>query len=295
MFTSFQNHARLRFRLVPRGPLLVRSGEASLDPALAEMEFQRTTHEGRRTVFLAGSGLKGAIRAHCERLLRSAGQFACDPTKVEDNDTCGNEESPTRSPADYPFDSQCAGCFTFGSLNSAGRFRVDDAFPGKDVWEETNRTERRTQVGLDRKSQSASTGALFDLEVVVSGGFDVTVSGENFSLWQLGLVLQALEDLDLGLFQIGGLKSRGMGTVGIENLDLDLRTLGGQTGKLAGLRNAPGRYQLPDKDEIDLPSGSEETRAGLFREIHVESEAVGDLRRRLVEGPLTRFLGLEEG
>src|SRR4051812_21926116 len=80
MFQTLQNTIRISFTLEPDGPILVRAQTVGLDPGVADMEFQRTHRNGRSTVFLAGSGLKGVIRSHAERLLRSRGLYACDPT-----------------------------------------------------------------------------------------------------------------------------------------------------------------------------------------------------------------------
>ena len=221
MFRTLQNTATLRFQLVPDGPVLVRAQVVGIDPGLADMEFQRTHREGKSTVFLAGSGLKGVLRSHCERLLRSAGRYACDPTRVRESCGARRDNSPP-PPERYPHDGNCAACFTFGSLRLAGRFRIADAYPTKAEEEVTNRTEVRTGVGIERRSQAASQGVLYDAEVVVGGAFDARVSGENFSLWQLGLVLAALQDLHAGLVRIGGAKARGMGTVKVENLEVEL-------------------------------------------------------------------------
>jgi len=301
MFSSFQNAVEIRFRLEPTGPLLVRSGVVTLDPAVAEMEFQRTVRNGRSTVFLAGSGLKGALRAHCERLLRSAGKFACDPGRTKDprthqklESTCFNR-SLDQSDLDHPFAGQCAACFTFGSVNVAGRFRADDAFPADAAWEETNRTEARTQVGLDRASQAPSQGALYNVEAVVGGGFDVRVCGENFTLWQLGLVLQAIDDLHHGLFHLGGCKSRGMGRVEVAEPKVTLHLIDGN-GTLRGAQKHEGDegdYALPAEPPLTLPAAGQEATRGLFRTTtFAGDEPVSSLRSSLVAGPLRTFLGL---
>ncbi|HBL25934.1 MAG TPA: CRISPR-associated protein, partial [Acidobacteria bacterium] len=59
MFQTLQNTVKIEFRIIPDGPLLVRAQAVGLDPGVADMEFQRTHRNGRSTVFLAGSGLKG--------------------------------------------------------------------------------------------------------------------------------------------------------------------------------------------------------------------------------------------
>lgn len=303
MFRTFENAIEIDFHLEPDGPVLVRSGVTTLDPAVAEMEFQRTHRAGRSTVFLAGSGLKGVLRSHGERILRTAGVYACDPNQRSGSELCFKQRTDdlTKSNLKRPFANQCAACFTFGSVHIAGRFHAHDAYPVEERWAETNRTEARTQVGLDRKTQgpAGGTGALFEVEVVVGGAFAARVAGENFSLWQLGLLLQTLRDVDSGLTRIGGLKSRGMGAVKVKNVSLTFRTLDRRDGFLTGAVIRGGNkyaFTLPKDDVLELPEteGVEETREGLFRTVRVTGEAVHPVAESLIAGPLSRQLGLEE-
>lgn len=294
MFQTFQNSAEIVFTLVPDGPILVRAQSVGIDPGVADMEFQRTCREGRPTVFLAGSGLKGVVRSHCERLLRSAGKFACDPTHTKDQATCGKLKLGAPD-AERPHAGQCPACFTFGSFKLAGRFRVADAYPRKDLWELTNQTEVRIGVGIDRKSQAASGGVLYDTEVVVAGGFETKLTGESFTLWQLGLVLQALADLDAGFVRIGGNKARGMGNVRVTDLRVTMSSLDRRKGFLCGARKdgrAQHDYGLPERDEIQAPEGASEATVGLFRVVTYEGASVASLRDRLVQQSLRPYLGL---
>jgi CRISPR-associated RAMP protein (TIGR02581 family) len=294
MFRTLQNLADLRVTLRPDGPLLVRAQSVGIDPGLADMEFQRTHRDGKNTVFLAGSGLKGVLRSHCERLLRSAHRFACDPTKVREPSTCGaRKESDPPDPVRYPHALQCAACFTFGSLKMAGRFRIADAYPAEGEMEAANRTEVRTGVGIDRKSQAASPGVLYDTEVVVGGAFELRIGGENFSLWQLGLVLAALDHLDSGLVRIGGAKARGMGTVTLEDWSVGLGFLDDHAGTLTGARPLEPddqRYRLPADDVLDAPPGFELEDRGLFRGLRYRGDPARGLATALINGPLTTYL-----
>lgn len=293
MFQTLQNTASIDFTLVPDGPILVRAQTVGIDPGIADMEFQRTHRNGKSTVFLAGSGLKGVLRSHCERLLRSspAGRFACDPTLSKER--CGDLGSPQR---DRPHAGQCGACFTFGSLGLAGRFRISDAYPKKGLEVETNRTEVRTGVGIDRRSQAAATkqGVLYDSEVVVDGGFQARISGENFSLWQLGLVLAALQDLDSGLVRIGGAKARGMGSVKVQNCSVELGFLN-KSVEITGARQMQTdrwRYGLPENDSISAPTGGQASHRGVFRALQYKDDtAFKALASALIDGPLQTYLG----
>lgn len=294
MFRTLQNTAKLQFTLVPDGPIIVRAQSVGIDPGPADMEFQRTRRNGKSTVFLAGSGLKGVLRSHCERILRSTDHFACDPTQVQDRArTCGSRRNAPPDPRNYPHDDNCPACFTFGSLKMAGRFRISDAFPAQGLEELTNRTEVRAGVGIERRSQAASSGVLYDTEVVVGGGFEVRISAENYSLWQLGLMLEALRDLDRGLVRIGGGKARGMGNVKVKDLSVELGFLDSQAGKLNGARRTDHEakdYGLPDNDVMDSPVPGETASSGLFRVIRYEGEDATRLEEALIAGPLRTYL-----
>ena len=301
MFRTLQNIFSFDFTLIPEGPVLVRAQSVGLDPGLADMEFQRTTRNGKRTVFLAGSGLKGVLRAHVERLLRSAGRFACDPTDTRNRDVCGHFRR--RLGQDYsskrPHAGQCAACYTFGSLKLAGRFRIGDAYPTADRSQETNITEVRAGVGIERKSQGAAGGVLYDAEVVVRGGFAARLTGENFSLWQIAVILQTLADLDDGFIQIGGCKSRGMGTVKVCDPRVQFRFLNRQEGLLTGAEQAGTyNYDLPRDDNVAIQETLaaagrpvEQEDDGLFRSVVYAGDAVALLRRKLMAGPFRRYVG----
>ena len=292
MFRTLQNLVNIHALLIPDGPLLIRAQSVGIDPGLADMEFQRTRRDGTSTVFLAGSGLKGVLRSHCERLLRSSNRFACDPTRVRES--CGAMREAAPDPIRYPHADNCAACFTFGSLKMAGRFRIADAYPAAGHEAEANRTEVRTGVGIDRKSQAASQGVLYDAEVVVGGAFELRVSGENFSLWQLGLVLTALQDLDSGLVRIGGAKARGMGTVRIDGGSVEMSFLNADRGRLTGARQVEregANYRLPLDDGLAPPAGGQESSRGLFRVVRYEgADSVRALAAALTEGPLRSYL-----
>lgn len=316
MFQTLQNTISIRFQLVPDGPIQVRAQSVGLDPGVADMEFQRTHREGGSTVFLAGSGLKGVLRSHAERLLRSNERHACDPTVTKNYEAgaaCGSfrlNDPSRKDRTKRPHNGQCGACFTFGSLHLAGRFRIGDAYPSKGLEKETNLTEVRTGVGIDRRSQGAQKGVLYDSEVVVRGGFDVRLQGENFSLWQAGLVFAVLEDLNVGLIRIGGGKARGLGAVKVVGLTAELGFLDRSDGKLTGARamgSPADDYGLPATDEIAAPPGGMASRRGLFRTMTYESSSspsntsapvegaessgtVEALARALVDGPLARYL-----
>ncbi len=291
MFDTMLNHALLSFRLRPAGPVLIRRGGHGTDPSRPDLEWVRTSTNGQETVYLPGSSLKGVIRAHAERLLRGMARRVCDP--FDHHGAC----QKTGGDGAETYSSLCAACRTFGSLSVAGRVRIGDALPVPQQFAATNRTEVRHGVALSRDKQDPVRGALFDLEAVTEGAFQVRVLAENYETWQLGLVLQVLDDLHAGLIQIGSGKSRGFGDVTVEDLSADLRVLG----KGPKDRTLPGagallntaeaeRHDLDPSDHVALPEGVDWARSGVFARAVVPTGTCMDgLRKVLATDALARF------
>jgi CRISPR/Cas system CSM-associated protein Csm3 (group 7 of RAMP superfamily) len=60
------------YTIRPNGPIMVKAGESGgSDPTRPSMEFVRTYRNGKPQVYLPGPSLKGALRAHAERIGRS--------------------------------------------------------------------------------------------------------------------------------------------------------------------------------------------------------------------------------
>ena len=73
MHKRFVNHCTIDLTLIPCGPILIKSGKEGADPTKPDMEFVETYHAGGRSIYLPGSSLKGALRAHAERIVRTIG------------------------------------------------------------------------------------------------------------------------------------------------------------------------------------------------------------------------------
>lgn len=108
-----------------------------------------------------------------------------------------------------------------------GRTSPRDLFP----WDETtsersvpegdnqrraNRLEMRHGVSIDRISGSVRHGP-FEQEMVPAGiSFWGEIALENYQSWQLGLLAQALGEVNDGFAQLGSTKSRGLGVAKLE-------------------------------------------------------------------------------
>jgi CRISPR/Cas system CSM-associated protein Csm3 (group 7 of RAMP superfamily) len=214
MHKRLVNHCTIELTIIPDGPILIKSGQEGAAPAKPDMEFVETYHAQGKTIYLPGSSLKGAIRAHAERIVR----------------TVGGEERNTRQPVWTPKDplsktayeyldkyedtaaiykDSCTISQLFGNTAIASRLRIEDAYPTGEV-----KLEERNGVAIDRVFGSVAVGP-FNYQVCTKGEFKTRIHLKNFTLAQLGLLGLVLRDLNDGWFGLGFAKSRGLGTVAV--------------------------------------------------------------------------------
>lgn len=228
MHKRLVNHCTIDLTLIPQGPVLVKSGKEGADPTKPDMEFVETYHAGGRSIFFPGSSLKGSLRAHAERIVRTIGSEQ-RPQKLLDLDPKDNPKIPlwATDPLDrksYTYlekqtDTQKIyrwSSFTdqlFGSVAIASRLRIEDAYP--DPEKPKPRLEERNGVAIDRVFGSVAVGP-FNYQVCTEGEFNTKIHLKNFTLEQLGLLGLVLRDLNDGWFGLGFAKSRGLGLVAVK-------------------------------------------------------------------------------
>ncbi len=218
MHKRLVNQCIIELSLIPDGPILIKSGKEGADPTKPQMEFVETYHAGGRSIYLPGSSLKGAIRAHAERIVRTVGKdsnpndsqilWASNPLKKDEYEYLNDKK--LTAPVIYQQSS-----FTdqiFGSIYIASRLRIEDAYPDKS---KPLKIEERNGVAIDRVFGSVAVGP-FDYQVCTAGEFRTKIHLKNFSLAQLGLIGLVLRDLNDGWFAIGFAKSRGLGSVKVQ-------------------------------------------------------------------------------
>lgn len=211
MHKKLVNHCTIDLTIIPDGPILIKSGKEGADPTKPDMEFVETYHAGGRTIYLPGSSLKGAIRAHAERIVRTVGGdnntqklWASDPMK---GDYLPKNLSSHEIYKQSSFTDQM-----FGNTSIASRIRIEDAYPDNS---KPLKTEERNGVAIDRVFGSVAVGP-FNYQVCTAGEFKTKLHLKNFTLAQLGLIGLVLRDLNDGWFGLGFAKSRGLGTVKIQ-------------------------------------------------------------------------------
>jgi CRISPR-associated RAMP protein (TIGR02581 family) len=185
----------------------------------------RTIHDGKETIYLPGSSIKGVFRSRYEHVMRAVGQYVCDTFDSKHNDTCNKnirkEENDPKINRHLDGAERyalcCEACKLFGTLVLGGRISFADAYPVGE-W----KVGMRHGVGIDRVTGAAFPGALYDIETLENGSFTVKCKMMNFRLYQLRTVMWVLEDIEDGLvtFGMGGSRGNGqMRIVGDVNLD----------------------------------------------------------------------------
>ncbi|EAW35832.1 RAMP superfamily CRISPR-associated protein [Lyngbya sp. PCC 8106] len=217
MHKKLVNHCTINLTIIPDGPILIKSGKEGADPTKPDMEFVETYHTGGRSIYLPGSSLKGAIRAHAERIVRTVGRET-----NSNNSSLPWANDPLNDQYDYLKIKNISSCdiyklssFTdkmFGNTSIASRVRIEDAYP-KDKTK--LKIEERNGVAIDRVFGSVAVGP-FNYQVCTFGEFKTKIHLKNFTLAQLGLMGLVLRDLNDGWFGLGFAKSRGLGTVSVQ-------------------------------------------------------------------------------
>lgn len=305
MHKRFVNNCTINLTLIPDGPILIKSGREGADPTKPDMEFVETYHAGGRSIYLPGSSLKGAIRAHSERIVRTVGSERYNSQKPKN--PWANE--PLNDKYDYLKDKSShdiykLSSFTdqmFGNTSIASRVRIEDAYP---VDSKQIKVEERNGVAIDRVFGSVAVGP-FNYQVCTAGEFRTKIHLKNFSLAQLGLICLVLRDLNDGWFGLGFAKSRGLGTVqvnlnsavvqypGCEVKDKQICTIGEQqqwshtmllgAGEFISDDEA-ANYGFPKPDRQETPVAGEEMDLGFGVKLTWSgNERVKDLFTRAVK------------
>jgi CRISPR-associated RAMP protein (TIGR02581 family) len=231
MLKKLMNEAFFTLRITTTGPLLIKSGYASISGP--DMTPVLTFRNGQQEVFLPGSSLKGVFRSHIEKIVCSLkSRVVCYPfagseqheadlsqRRRDYRDSCGamfierakdeKERKKLEERTDLVYAESCPTCRLFGSTGFIGRVAISDAYLASNSIK-----EQRDGVGIDRLTGGASHGAKFELEVVSKDvSFETDIHLRNFEIWQLGMLFVVIQDMEDELIHIGSGRSRGLGMV----------------------------------------------------------------------------------
>jgi len=103
----------------------------------------------------------------------------------------------------------------FGSPWVAGKFQVRDLTVLTDTW--FGQYQERDGVSIDRDTETAAEGKLYDFQVVPAGTpFEFKAVVENAEEWELGLIMIGLHQFENEMIPLGGGRSRGLGVVKLQ-------------------------------------------------------------------------------
>jgi CRISPR-associated RAMP protein (TIGR02581 family) len=258
MFDQFTNRLTISGILVARTALRVGTGR-SAEPIGAELPVLR---DARDRPLIPGASLKGVFRSYIESLIRAVTddrRGACIPTG-EDADLCLDRNDVARLKKEAKSDkelahtiwaSSCLVCRTFGSSWLASHVWVSDLPVDKDTW--FGQFQVRDGVAVDRDTGTVGEGLLYNYEVVPAGtSFRCEIAAEGLEDWQLGMLWLGLQPFLRGEMAVGGFRSRGLGTVKLEELAAHYFDLGPEGNRAARLidyvvSDLPGDSVSPEK------------------------------------------------
>ena len=221
MFRELKNEAKITILLHTKSPLSIRSAQGKLlDPALPDMQCIRSRYQGKDTVIIPGSSLKGVIRTRYEKIVKLFGGECCNI--FDHNNSCNKpanwKNKSYEEKKRYVYTKICPVCQLFGSQAIISKIYFADAYPvGEYVVSE------RTGVAINRITGAAQKNALYDFEVVEEATFQVEITLKNYELYQIALLMYVLKDLDEGYVRLGSATTRGTGRMEVTRLDIALR------------------------------------------------------------------------
>lgn len=230
MFDKFQSRLILRGKVETLTAIRIGAGR-STSPISSDLPVVR---DAANHPYIPGSSFKGVLRSYIESVMRSFTNnenIVCNP--VNEDGQCINRndmqslrkdrETGLKNPrerdkwTDQEFSKKilkdtCWVCQLFGSLWYASKLQIRDLHVQPGVW--FNQYQQRDGVAIDRDTETASDGKLYDYEVVPAGVvFDFKVIVDNAKDWQLGMLYLGLSAFEKGELTIGGGSSRGLGAI----------------------------------------------------------------------------------
>jgi len=226
MFKDLRNEAKITFNMKLDSPLSIRSSkEGGIDPTLPDMQCIRTYKNGKYTVFIPGSSIKGVIRSRCEKIINFLGGSTCNIVNRSNACSVGNDNLT----GEKVYKKMCPACKMFGSGSLGGRVKFKDAYPLGET-----KIGQRNGVGINRITGAAQGGVFYDFEVVEDGTFEVVITMTNYELYQLKLLLFVISDINDGYVAFGSGSTRGNGKMKIESLNIIFRDYRKDTKTLTG-------------------------------------------------------------
>lgn len=171
---------------------------------------------------IPGASFKGALRSRLESFLRGIDpSLAVDPSELVGPDKMRwlkEQKQLHENDADLTaalLKETDLASLVFGSPWAAGKFQVRDLTVLFDAW--FGQYQERDGVSIDRDTETAAEGKLYDFQVVPAGTpFEFKAVVENAEDWELGLLMIGLHQFENEMIPLGGGRSRGLGVVKLQ-------------------------------------------------------------------------------
>ncbi|MBD1821821.1 CRISPR-associated RAMP protein [Cyanobacteria bacterium FACHB-DQ100] len=221
MFETFQSRLELTGTLTTVTALRISAGRSS-EPIGSDLPVVK---DALGSPLIPGASFKGAMRSRLESFLRGVNEsFAIDPNELtssswqnqirelkerfKDSDESLTAEILKRKNTDLI-------SHLFGSPWLAGKLQIRDLSVQSNAW--FGQYQERDGVAIDRDTETASDGKLYDFQVVPAGTpFEFKAVVENAKEWELGLLMIGLHQFETQQIPLGGGSSRGLGVVELQ-------------------------------------------------------------------------------
>ena len=213
MFNKFQSRLNLEGTVETLTAIRIGAGR-STSPISSDLPVVR---DAANHPYIPGSSFKGVLRSYVESVLRSIANhrhIVCNPTNNDEQCITREEMKPLREKRNDQLilEKTCWACQLFGSLWYASKLQIRDLHVQPDSW--FDQYQQRDGVAIDRDTETASDGKLYDYEVVPAGVvFNFQAIVDNAEDWQLGMLYLGLSAFEKGELTIGGGSSRGLGVI----------------------------------------------------------------------------------
>jgi CRISPR-associated RAMP protein (TIGR02581 family) len=219
MFDVFKNRLEIQGTLTTVTALRISQGR-STEPIGSDLPVVKDSL-GRPLI--PGASLKGAMRSRLESFLRGIDlQLAVDPSELTGSswmtwvkDQKKKFEKDDAALTEALLKETDLASLVFGSPWAAGKFQVRDLTVLPDAW--FGQYQERDGVSIDRDTETAAEGRLYDFQVVPAGTpFEFKAVVENAEDWELGLLMIGLHQFETEQIPLGGGRSRGLGVVKLD-------------------------------------------------------------------------------
>ncbi|PSB01553.1 type III CRISPR-associated RAMP protein Csx7 [Merismopedia glauca] len=236
MFDTFKNRLEIRGILTTITALRISAGRSS-EPIGSDLPVIK---DALGRPLIPGSSFKGALRSRLESFLRGIDpSLAANPaiesewsiTNEQLNGEDGIKKKVEKELEKYPerqrigkrdrlltdkiIEKTDLASILFGSPWLASKLQIRDLTVLPDAW--FGQYQERDGVAIDRDTETAADGKLYDYQVVPSDTpfyFEAVV--ENAEEWELGLLALGLHQFETEQIPLGGGRSRGLGVVKLE-------------------------------------------------------------------------------